>query len=158
VSIHIRQPLNQHNTICGLAPTEKTHEWRITIAQARLRNKDTLCETCLYTLETYLVEEVDVSEKSIMFDSSTVSGGATQKTANTPPSRYTILQNNQGWWQILKRNKEDSYWVVEVPNCGSRRAAVLMLNALIHATVEGTPEALINRAYSKADDDAAPVQ
>lgn len=158
MNIHIRQPLNQHNTICGLAPEEKTQEWRITLAQARLRNKDALCETCLYILETTLVKEVDVSEKSITFGSSTVAGAATQKTAVTPPSRYTILQNNQGWWQILKRNKEDSYWVVEVPNCGSRRAAVLMLNALIHATVEGTPEALINKAYSKVEDDSASVQ
>jgi len=75
--------------------------------------------------------------------------------AITPPNRYTILQNNQGWWQILKRNKEDSYWVVEVPNCGSRRSAVLMLNALIHATVAGTPEELINRAYSKGEENAS---
>lgn len=78
--------------------------------------------------------------------------------AFTPPSRYTILQNNQGWWQILKRNKDDSYWVVEVPNCGSRRAAVLMLNALVHATVEGTPEAVINRKYYKDEEHATSVQ
>lgn len=103
------------------------------------------------------VEGTVIAESHLFSEIDAVLLGRKNK-ALTPPNRYTILQNNQGWWQILKRNKEDSYWVVEVPNCGSRRAAVLMLNALIHATVEGTPEALINRAYSKVEDDSASVQ
>lgn len=61
------------------------------------------------------------------------------------PNRYTILANNAGKWQVLKRAAAH-HWLVEVPDCGSKRLAVLILDALVRSDDEGSPENIIMTA------------
>lgn len=44
--------------------------------------------------------------------------------------QYSILQNDAGKWQILRKSHDGTYWIIEVPNVGSRKLGSIMLRAL----------------------------
>jgi hypothetical protein len=62
------------------------------------------------------------------------------------PNKYSILQSDTGKWQILKKTEKDGHWMVYVKDCGTKRLAVLMLNAIMQSIKDGTPEQRIMSA------------
>jgi len=62
------------------------------------------------------------------------------------PNKYSILQSDTGKWQIVKKTEKDGHWIVFVKDCGTKRLAVLMLNAIMQSAKEGTPEQRIMSA------------
>ena len=66
--------------------------------------------------------------------------------ADERPNKYSILQSDTGKWQILKKTEKDGHWMVFVKDCGTKRLAVLMLNAIMQSVKEGTPEQRIMNA------------
>lgn len=65
---------------------------------------------------------------------------------NQKPSKYTILQGEAGQWQILKRSAKGGHWFIFFRNCQTQALAVLILDALVKAEIEGSPEFRIMNA------------
>jgi hypothetical protein len=73
---------------------------------------ENMCAECLSRMRRYILDGGHVKEEE-------------------KPNRYTILNNEQGKWQILKRNVTNTFWQVEAKDLGSRSNAITLMDALI---------------------------
>lgn len=79
-------------------------------------DRNTLCSDCIVAASAFYKELVRYREHT---------------KEEEKPNRYTILHNEQGKWQILRRNVDNTFWQVEVKDLGSRSNAITLMDALI---------------------------
>jgi hypothetical protein len=78
-----------------------------------------LCSTCVREASVWASAQLKAEEK------------VEERKEEEKPNRYTILNNEQGKWQILKRNVTNTFWQVEAKDLGSRSNAITLMDALI---------------------------